>query len=43
MKYAFGDSSDAARRLAVVHRVFVPLAERLLDDVVAARLAPSPT
>ena len=34
VSYAFGDSSDAARRLAVVHRVFVPLADRLLDDVV---------
>jgi len=34
VSYAFGDSSDAARRLAVVHRVFVPLAERVLDDVV---------
>ena len=34
MSYAFGDSSDAARRLAVVHRVFVPLADRLLHDVV---------
>jgi trans-aconitate 2-methyltransferase len=32
--YAFGDGRDAARRLAVVHRVFVPLAERLLGDVV---------
>jgi trans-aconitate 2-methyltransferase len=34
VSYAFGDSSDAARRLAVVHRVFVPLADRLLRDVV---------
>jgi SAM-dependent methyltransferase len=32
--YAFGDGGDATRRLAVVHRVFVPLAVRLLDDVV---------
>ena len=34
VSYAFGDSSDAARRLGVVHRVFVPLAERVLHDVV---------
>ena len=34
VSYAFGDSSDAARRLAVVHHVFVPLAERLLHEVV---------
>ena len=38
MSYAFGDGSDAARRLALVHLVFVPLAERLLDDV--ARRSP---
>jgi SAM-dependent methyltransferase len=32
--YAFADSSDASRRLAVVHRVAVPLTERLVRDVV---------
>jgi SAM-dependent methyltransferase len=37
--YAFGDSGDAARRLAVVHDVFVPLAAQLLEDVV--RRSPS--
>src|SRR3954452_10931018 len=34
VSYAFGDGDDAARRLAVVHRVFVPLADRLLHHVV---------
>jgi SAM-dependent methyltransferase len=36
--YAFGAGDLAAERLAVVHRVFAPLAHRLLDD--AVRVAP---
>ncbi len=30
--YAFGDGAEAGDRLAVVHRVFAPLAQRLLDE-----------
>jgi SAM-dependent methyltransferase len=32
--YAFGDDLVAAERLAVVHTVFAPLADRLLDEAV---------
>ena len=32
ISYAFGDGAEAGDRLAVVHRVFAPLAERLLAD-----------